>query len=169
MNGVPTGTMIRAGAPAARATAGIVLLHGRGGTAADILRLLDHAGLPGVAAIAPEAPGQSWWPTSFLAPAAQMEPHVARGVDAARAALDTLLATGLPRHRIWLAGFSQGACLALETFARAGEGWLACWPSPAALSAPPILARPARPLRPRGQDPRLSRPSERRGCLDIGA
>lgn len=114
--------MIRAGAPAARATAGIVLLHGRGGSAADILSLLDHAGLPDVAALAPQAPGNSWWPTSFLAPAAQMAPFVAQGIAAATAALDALEAEGIPRNRLWLGGFSQGACLALETFACAGEG-----------------------------------------------
>ena len=114
--------MIRAGAPAARATAGIVLLHGRGGSAADILSLLAHAGLTDMAAIAPQAPGHSWWPTSFLAPAAQMAPFVAQGIAAAAAALDALEAEGIPRNRLWLGGFSQGACLALETFARAGDG-----------------------------------------------
>lgn len=114
--------MIRAGAPGSRATAGVVLLHGRGGSAADILTLLDHAGLPDVAAIAPQAPGNSWWPTSFLAPAAQMAPFVAQGVAAAQAALAALEAEGIPRDRLWLCGFSQGACLALEGFARAGAG-----------------------------------------------
>lgn len=114
--------MIRHGAAAARATAGIVALHGRGGSAADILGLLDHARLPGVAALAPDAPGASWWPTSFLAPAAQLTPHVDRAIAAANAALATLAAEGIPRDRLWLMGFSQGACLALETFARTGEG-----------------------------------------------
>ncbi len=112
----------RAGADPARATAGVVMLHGRGGSAADILGLLDHAGLPDVAAVAPEAPGNSWWPVSFLAPAATLEPFVAAGVAAAMAAVAELEAAGLPRDRIWLLGFSQGAGLALETFARNGEG-----------------------------------------------
>jgi predicted esterase len=114
--------MQRAGALADRARAGIVLAHGRGGSAADILGLLAHAALPDVAAIAPEAPGQSWWPTSFLAPMARMEPFVATGLAALRDAVARLEAEGLPRNRIWLAGFSQGACLALESFARDGAG-----------------------------------------------
>jgi len=114
--------MQRAGVPAGRARAGFVLVHGRGGSAADILGLLAHAALPEVAAIAPEAPGRSWWPTSFLAPMAQMEPFVAAGRDALRDAVATLEAEGLPRDRIWLAGFSQGAFLALESFARDGAG-----------------------------------------------
>jgi phospholipase/carboxylesterase len=112
--------MKRAG-PSQNATAGIVLLHGRGGSAADILSLMAHAALPDVAAIAPEAPGNSWWPTSFLAPSAQMEPFVTRALTQVQEAIATLHADGIPHDRIWLAGFSQGACLAAESYARLGE------------------------------------------------
>ncbi len=104
------------------ARAGVVLLHGRGGSAADILGLLDHARLSGVAAAAPQAPGQSWWPTSFLAPSAQIAPHLQRGLIAVSDAVQVLTDSGIPRASIWLAGFSQGACLALEAFARQGAG-----------------------------------------------
>jgi phospholipase/carboxylesterase len=103
------------------AQAGIVLLHGRGGSARDILSLLDHAALPDIGAAAPEAPGNSWWPTSFLAPTAQMEPFVTAGLRAVAAAVNALRDQGLPIDRIWLAGFSQGACLALEAFARQAD------------------------------------------------
>jgi phospholipase/carboxylesterase len=102
----------------AGAKAGLVLLHGRGGSARDILSLLDHAALPQVAAIAPEAPGNSWWPTSFLAPTAQMAPFVGAGVQSVAKAVASLRDSGLTSGQIWLAGFSQGACLALECFAR---------------------------------------------------
>lgn len=113
--------MKRAGV-AKGATSGLVLAHGRGADAADILGLVTHAGLTGVAAVAPEAPGRSWWPTSFLAPTEVMEPHVIQAVSAMEEGILALEAEGLPRSRIWLAGFSQGACLALETFARSGVG-----------------------------------------------
>jgi predicted esterase len=112
----------RAGASPARARHGVIALHGRGGSAADILSLVAHLGLPDVAAAAPVAPGNSWWPTSFLAPAAQMEPFVGHGLAAVAAAIAELEAEGLSRGRIWLLGFSQGACLALEAFARQGDG-----------------------------------------------
>ena len=115
--------MIRAGVLPARAVAGVVALHGRGGSAADMGGLLDQARvLADVAAILPEAPGRTWWPTSFLAPSAQIEPCVAAGVASVLGAVAELEAEGMTRDRIWLMGFSQGACLALETFARAGEG-----------------------------------------------
>lgn len=113
--------MRRAG-PATGATTGIVLLHGRGGSAADILGLLELADLPGVAAVAPEAPGNSWWPTSFLAPSSQMEPHLAPALAMVQDAVAVLQAQGIARDRIWLSGFSQGACLAAEAYARAGHG-----------------------------------------------
>lgn len=112
--------MKRAGPENARA--GLVLAHGRGADAADILGLWQAARLPDVAALAPEALGRSWWPTSFLAPSAQIEPFVTRGVAAMEEAVGRFEAEGIPRSRIWLAGFSQGAGLALETFARKGEG-----------------------------------------------
>lgn len=111
--------MRRAG-PSNNATAGIVLLHGRGGQAADILSLMAHAALPDVAAIAPEAPGNSWWPTSFLAPSAQMDPFLTRALAQVTDAIAALHADGIPPGRIWLAGFSQGACLASEAYARLG-------------------------------------------------
>ncbi|WP_375688648.1 alpha/beta hydrolase [Pseudooceanicola sp. LIPI14-2-Ac024] len=114
--------MRRAGAAEGRAGAGIILAHGRGGSAADILSLLDHAGLPEVAGFAPEAPGQSWWPTSFLAPMAAMQAPLEAGLAAMRKGVAAAEAEGIPRDRIWLGGFSQGACLALEAFARDGDG-----------------------------------------------
>lgn len=114
--------MIAAGPHPSRAEEGVVAIHGRGGSGGDILSVLAAAGLPVVAGLAPEAPGRSWWPTSFLAPSAQMEPFVAAGVAAVEGAIARLEEGGLPRARIWLMGFSQGACLALEAFARSGEG-----------------------------------------------
>ena len=108
--------------PRTGAKAGIVLAHGRGGTARDILGLIAAAGLTEVAAIAPEAPEQSWWPTSFLAPTAVVGPFAERGIAAMTAGVAALEADGISRDHIWLGGFSQGACLALETFARAGAG-----------------------------------------------
>ncbi|UWQ21334.1 alpha/beta hydrolase [Jannaschia sp. W003] len=98
---------------------GLVLLHGRGGSAADMRGLVPLLGAEGMAVAAPEADGHSWWPTSFLAPSAEMEPWVERGIAAVEDAVDSL---GLPREEVAVLGFSQGACLALEYMARRGAG-----------------------------------------------
>ncbi len=107
-----------AGASPTQARFGLVLMHGRGGSAADILGLGQALGLPDIALAAPQAPGHSWWPTSFLAPTAQMEPFVQSGINAIDAAIEAL---NMPRSKIALAGFSQGGCLALEYAARTGD------------------------------------------------
>ncbi len=108
------------GANPGRATRGLVLVHGRGADAVDILGLGEALGLPNLALAAPTAPGRSWWPTSFLAPMEQMEPFVLAGLDAVETAIDALLSGGLSRDKIAVAGFSQGGCLALEYAARRG-------------------------------------------------
>jgi predicted esterase len=109
-----------AGASPRSARIGLVLLHGRGASAGDILGLGHALGLPDLATVAPQAPDHSWWPSSFLAPMGQMRPYLARGMDAVEGAIAALTDAGLPRDRIALAGFSQGGCLALEYAARHG-------------------------------------------------
>ncbi|MFD1914213.1 alpha/beta hydrolase [Halodurantibacterium flavum] len=113
-------TIRRGGMPAETARLGLVLLHGRGGSAADMLGLPAQAGLQDLALVAPEAAGNSWWPVSFLAPHDALAPWLDRALADVDAAIGTLEAAGLTRDRIALAGFSQGACLALEYAARHG-------------------------------------------------
>jgi phospholipase/carboxylesterase len=110
--------MRRAGAAAQTARAAIVLAHGRGGDADDMLQLFHQLGLSDVAVVALQAPTHSWWPSSFLAPTAQLRPHLTASLASMDVAIATLMGDGLPASRIWLGGFSQGACLALEAFAR---------------------------------------------------
>ena len=110
-------TLYRAGdEDAAR---GLVLIHGRGDSAQGIAGLAAPLGAEGRRIALPEADGNSWWPTSFLAPTAEMARWVARGIDAVEAAVEAL---ALPRGTVAVAGFSQGACLALEWAARRGAG-----------------------------------------------
>lgn len=114
--------MLTGGTSPARAAFGLVLVHGRGAGARDIMGLGEALALPDLAFIAPEAAGLSWWPTSFLAPAAQMVPYVDAGLAQVDEAVKALEDGGLPRNRIGVLGFSQGACQALEYLARHGEG-----------------------------------------------
>jgi predicted esterase len=110
----------RAGAAVGSAALGFVLLHGRGGSAADILGLARLLRRADVAAFAPEAAGNSWWPVSFLAPMPALGPWLASALAAVDRAVAAAEAEGLPRERLVLGGFSQGACLALEWAARRG-------------------------------------------------
>ncbi|WP_306132040.1 alpha/beta hydrolase [Roseivivax marinus] len=107
-----------AGAPPDRARLVMVMLHGRGAGPEDMLGLHDHLALPDVAALAPAAASRSWWPDSFLAPLGANEPGLSSGLSAISALLDDLERAGFGPERTVLAGFSQGACLALEAAAR---------------------------------------------------
>lgn len=107
-----------AGAPLSRARLAMVMLHGRGGSPGDMADLAAHLAVPGLAVLAPEAAGRSWWPGSFLAPLAANEPALGSALSMVEALLDDLSGAGFGPERVLLAGFSQGACLALESAAR---------------------------------------------------
>lgn len=108
----------QAGAPLGSARAAMVLVHGRGATAEDILTLAAEVDLPEVAYLAPQAAGNTWYPYRFLAPLADNEPGLSSGLAAIAAALEQLAGAGIPPERTILLGFSQGACLSLEFAAR---------------------------------------------------
>ena len=105
----------------AGADTALVLLHGRGGGAADILDLGAALKPAGAAFFAPEAAGRSWWPTSFLAPIDALEPWLGSALAAVDRTIEVAREEGFAEDRICLIGFSQGACLALEYAARSGR------------------------------------------------
>lgn len=96
----------------------MVMIHGRGATAASILTLVPAVNLPGFAYLAPQARGNTWYPNSFLAPIESNEPGITSGMQAIDDGLAHIQAAGVPLDRTILLGFSQGACLALEFGAR---------------------------------------------------
>lgn len=99
----------------------MVMVHGRGATAENILALSDELAVPGFAYLAPQAAGNTWYPYSFLAPVDQNEPGISSGLVAVAAVLETIERAGIPAERVILLGFSQGACLCLEFTARAAR------------------------------------------------
>jgi phospholipase/carboxylesterase len=107
-----------AGEPLDKATTAMVMLHGRGATAEDILELAAEFKQPGFAYIAPQAARNTWYPNSFLAPIASNEPDLSAGLAVITSLLDQLAQVGIPAERTILLGFSQGACLLLEYVAR---------------------------------------------------
>jgi len=106
--------VLHAGAPLAEARGAVVLLHGRGGSTEDILGLASALNQPQLAYLAPQAAGQSWYPMSFLAPREENEPWLSSALDKVGSVVASIEAAGIPRERIMIAGFSQGACLSTE-------------------------------------------------------
>lgn len=107
-----------AGAPLQRARAAMIMVHGRGARAEDILSLADEFDRPEFAYLAPQAAGNTWYPDRFLAPIAENEPWLSSGLEFLGEVLNQSIAAGIPPARTILLGFSQGACLILEFAAR---------------------------------------------------
>ena len=110
--------VLAAGSPLGQATAAMILVHGRGASAEDILSLGRELGRPDLAYLAPQAEGYSWYPYSFLAPLERNEPGLSNGLALIGHLVDRLGEEGIPPERTVLLGFSQGACLTLEYAAR---------------------------------------------------
>jgi phospholipase/carboxylesterase len=100
------------------AAAAVVLVHGRGASAVDILGLAAELHLPEFAYLAPEAAEHTWYPYSFLAPIEQNQPWLDSALSLLGETVQRATAAGLPRSKIGIVGFSQGACLASEFVAR---------------------------------------------------
>jgi phospholipase/carboxylesterase len=117
-----------AGAPLAEAHAAMVMVHGRGGQADDILSLVPLLDQREFAYLAPQASANTWYPFTFLAPIEKNEPGISSGMQAIQSALDQIIAAGIPLERTFLLGFSQGACLSIEFAARHARryGGVAC-------------------------------------------
>ncbi|MPR37259.1 alpha/beta hydrolase [Salmonirosea aquatica] len=106
--------IVTGGQPLTTATKVLLMLHGRGGNAQDILSLAQQLDVDDFALLAPQATGHSWYPYSFLAPQAQNQPALSSALAMLGGLLQKLEAQGISRKSIYLLGFSQGACLTLE-------------------------------------------------------
>lgn len=110
--------VLAGGVPLAKARAAMVMVHGRGGSAADILTLAPAFGTRDVAYLAPQAAGGTWYPFGFMSPIERNEPGISSGMRAIGRVIASIAAAGIPLDRTCLLGFSQGACLATEYVAR---------------------------------------------------
>jgi phospholipase/carboxylesterase len=110
--------VLAAGRKLPGAAGAVILVHGRGASAEDILSLSHEFDRPELAYLAPQAAGDSWYPYSFLAPIEQNEPWLASALNKLGKIVEDISHAGIPREKIVIAGFSQGACLASEFVAR---------------------------------------------------
>lgn len=99
----------------------LIMVHGRGGSAKDILTLGQYLDLKDFAVVAPEAANNSWYPQSFMADSDQNEPWLSAAIDTIDKTVQTLNQAGISLENIYFFGFSQGACLSLEYIARRAQ------------------------------------------------
>lgn len=110
--------VVRSGEPLEEARAAMILVHGRGASATNILSLGEALRLVDYSMLAPQAAGHTWYPYSFLEPMERNEPHLSSALRRLETLVEEVIAGGIPAERLVLLGFSQGACLSLEYVAR---------------------------------------------------
>ncbi len=107
-----------------KAKAAMILLHGRGGQAQDILSLTSHFHRNDLCYLAPQAPGSTWYPHRFIEPLEKNEPDLSKALALINQMLSILFKLGYSSSRVFLLGFSQGACLSLEYIGRHPQPYL---------------------------------------------
>jgi phospholipase/carboxylesterase len=96
----------------------LILLHGRGSSADNILGLAKTFYDERIAFIAPQAANNTWYPYSFLAPIEQNEPWLSSAIAKVGSLIENCVTAGVEYSSVVVCGFSQGACLATESVAR---------------------------------------------------
>ncbi len=110
--------VVMTGEPLDSAYAAMIMLHGRGATAENIITLAEEFDTDGFVFIAPQAADNTWYPHSFLNPIESNEPGITSGLNKISSLIAMVEDRNIPSERIYLLGFSQGACLTLEYAAR---------------------------------------------------
>ena len=110
--------VLTAGVPLAQARAAMLMVHGRGASAEDILSLALDLRHTDFAYLAPQAAQNVWYPHRFMEPIASNEPWLTSALAKLAGILSQIAAAGIPPEQTMLLGFSQGACLSLEFAAR---------------------------------------------------
>jgi phospholipase/carboxylesterase len=110
--------VLAAGAPLDKAKGAILMVHGRGATAEDILSLALELRHTDFAYLAPQAAGNAWYPYRFMEPIERNEPWLSSALARLASLLAQIAAAGIPPEQTIILGFSQGACLSLEFGAR---------------------------------------------------
>ncbi|MBP1653395.1 MAG: phospholipase/Carboxylesterase, partial [Bacteroidetes bacterium] len=110
--------IVTAGVPLTQAKKALIMIHGRGAGAQDIISLATYLNVGDYALLAPQASGHTWYPYSFMAPVAQNEPGLSSAITVLESIVADVIAAGIPATNIYFMGFSQGACLTLEYVTR---------------------------------------------------
>lgn len=110
--------IITDGVPLAEAKKALIMIHGRGAGAHDILSVAKYLNVKDFALVAPQAENRTWYPYSFLVPLEENEPSFSKSLDTIHHVVVAVQQNGIEKENIYFLGFSQGACLALEFTAR---------------------------------------------------
>jgi phospholipase/carboxylesterase len=120
---VHTKNIFTAGKNVSEAKKALVMIHGRGAFAEDILSLAGYFNVKDYALLAPQATNNSWYPYSFLAIPKKNKPELTSALHLLSDIISDINQQGIESDNIYFLGFSQGACLMLEFITRNARKW----------------------------------------------
>src|SRR4029078_12914380 len=94
-----------AGKPISEAKKALVMLHGRGAFAEDILSLAGYFNLNDYALLAPQATNNTWDPFSFLMPPQHNEPWLSSALNMVSEVVSDINKDGIASINIYFLGF----------------------------------------------------------------
>ena len=109
--------ILEKGKPVDQAHKAIILIHGRGSSAQNIISLADEFCDSSFYIAAPQATNNTWYPYGFMEKESANEPWLSSAVATIKRLIDET-AKHIPTESIYIMGFSQGASLTLEVTAR---------------------------------------------------
>ncbi|MCF8242614.1 MAG: dienelactone hydrolase family protein [Melioribacteraceae bacterium] len=111
------------GADLINAESAMIMLHGRGGSSQSMIDLSHEFNSDNMIFIAPQADNFTWYPYRFIEEREVNQPGIKSGMILIDKIIDSLVLNGIVHTKIYLLGFSQGACLALDYAARNPKGY----------------------------------------------
>ncbi|WP_449433535.1 alpha/beta hydrolase [Pseudomonas putida] len=130
------------GAAPHEARLAVILVHGRGQSAALMQQMVvERFGRTDLAWFAPTADGDSWYPERFIAPLAANEPALSQALASLEQLSAALVEQGFPYSSQVLLGFSQGGCLCCEFAWRSSNRYRAVVSFTGGLIGPPGMPR----------------------------
>jgi predicted esterase len=119
----------------------VILLHGRGATAASMNSLAKALHTDGISFLAPQAALNRWYPNTAFGPLEANEPDLTSALDKVAELIKDLREKGFSDQKIAIGGFSQGACLAAEYLIRNAHGYGSLFVFSGARIGPPGMTR----------------------------
>ncbi len=113
--------VVTRGVPVLDAKAVVFMVHGRNQTTDYVMDLVERINLPDVHYLAPQAAENSWYPKGFMEEISENEPYLSNSLDCYEQRISELVNLGIPKSKLILLGFSQGACLTAEYVLRNPE------------------------------------------------
>ena len=90
--------ILTSGVPLNQARAAVIMLHGRGATAEDILSLSTDFDAANCAYLAPQAANHTWYPYRFIEPIERNEPWLSSALQVIDDLIARVMAAGIRRN-----------------------------------------------------------------------